>query len=114
MLYPLSYGRAKTSDDIRRAFYASRHSKQMLDLPSQGSQRTRLNVHCHRVFPTCSPTRGPRPRRDKFHMVMIAELLATGWRYHPWGEFARAEQAYRQLLQRDANNAQAWYLLGDL
>jgi Flp pilus assembly protein TadD len=45
---------------------------------------------------------------------MTAELLATGWRLHRAGDLSRAEQAYRQLLEQESGNAQAWYLLGVL
>jgi tetratricopeptide (TPR) repeat protein len=43
-----------------------------------------------------------------------ADLLAAGWRFHQAGDFARAEQAYRQLLQSGAGQAEARYLLGVL
>jgi tetratricopeptide (TPR) repeat protein len=45
---------------------------------------------------------------------MSANLLATGRRFHQSGDLARAEQVYRQLLQREPRNAQGWYLLGAL
>jgi tetratricopeptide (TPR) repeat protein len=45
---------------------------------------------------------------------MTANLLATGWRFHQAGDLPRAEQAYRQLVQQEPDNAQAWYLLGAL
>jgi tetratricopeptide (TPR) repeat protein len=45
---------------------------------------------------------------------MTVELLATAWRCHEAGDLPRAEQAYRELLQQEPDNAQAWYLLGAL
>jgi hypothetical protein len=43
---------------------------------------------------------------------MTADLLAAGWRCHQAGNLPRAEQAYRQLVQQELDNAQGWYLLG--
>jgi tetratricopeptide (TPR) repeat protein len=45
---------------------------------------------------------------------MIANLLTTGWRFHQAGELAQAEQAYRELLQQEPDNAEGWYLLGSV
>jgi Flp pilus assembly protein TadD len=45
---------------------------------------------------------------------MTAELLATGWHFHQTGELARAEQTYRQVVEREPDNAQGWYLLGSV
>jgi tetratricopeptide (TPR) repeat protein len=47
-------------------------------------------------------------------MATSAELLTTGWHWHHAGDLPRAEHAYRQLVQQDPGNAQAWYLLGAL
>jgi hypothetical protein len=41
-------------------------------------------------------------------MVMSAELLATGRRFHQAGDLRRAEQAYRQFLRREPRNAHGW------
>src|SRR6516162_10284439 len=45
---------------------------------------------------------------------MMTELLTAGWQLHQAGDLPRAEQAYRQLLHREPENAQGWYLLGAL
>jgi tetratricopeptide (TPR) repeat protein len=42
----------------------------------------------------------------------VAELLAAGRRWHESGDLPRAEEAYRQLLGIDPQNAELWYLLG--
>jgi tetratricopeptide (TPR) repeat protein len=47
-------------------------------------------------------------------MAMTAELLDAARRFHKAGDLPRAEEAYRQILARDPNHAQAWYLLGAL
>jgi tetratricopeptide (TPR) repeat protein len=44
----------------------------------------------------------------------MPELLATGWRFHQAGDLPRAEEAYRQLVEQEPENAQGWYLLGAL
>src|SRR5438067_13815754 len=58
--------------------------------------------------------RAEPPRRGLRFMTTPAELLATGFRWHQAGDLPRAENAYRQLVQQDPGNAQAWYLLGAL
>jgi tetratricopeptide (TPR) repeat protein len=45
-------------------------------------------------------------------MTTTTDLLAAGWRCHQGGDLVRAEQAYRQVLQQEADNAQVWFLLG--
>src|SRR5437899_846508 len=45
-------------------------------------------------------------------MSKTAKLLTTGWRWHQAGDLVRAEQTYRQLVEQEPENAQAWYLLG--
>jgi tetratricopeptide (TPR) repeat protein len=47
-------------------------------------------------------------------MVVSADLLRTGWRFHEAGDLPRAEAAYRQLVRQEPDNAQGWYLLGAL
>jgi Flp pilus assembly protein TadD len=42
------------------------------------------------------------------------DLLTTAWRFHQVGDFLRAEQTYRQLVELEPGNSQAWYLLGAL
>jgi tetratricopeptide (TPR) repeat protein len=42
---------------------------------------------------------------------MTADLLTAGWRYHQAGDLARAELAYRQVLQQQPANAEVWNLL---
>jgi hypothetical protein len=37
---------------------------------------------------------------------MTKDLLAAGWQYHRAGDLARAEQAYRQLLQQQPRHFQ--------
>jgi tetratricopeptide (TPR) repeat protein len=47
-------------------------------------------------------------------MTPTAEMFTTGWQLHQSGDLVRAEQAYRQVLEQEPENAQAWYLLGAL
>jgi tetratricopeptide (TPR) repeat protein len=47
-------------------------------------------------------------------MPVTMELLEAGLRLHQAGDFPRAEQTYRQLLEREPNSAEGWYLLGAL
>src|SRR5205814_2863522 len=43
--------------------------------------------------------------------TMTWELHEVGWRAYQAGDFARAEQAYQQLLLLQPGDAQVWYLL---
>jgi predicted O-linked N-acetylglucosamine transferase (SPINDLY family) len=45
-------------------------------------------------------------------MATVADVLTAAQRHHQSGDVQRAEQLYRQALQADPANAQAWYLLG--
>jgi len=45
-------------------------------------------------------------------MTTTADALAHGWTLHQAGDIAGAEQIYRQVLQADANNANAWCYFG--
>ncbi len=45
---------------------------------------------------------------------MTADLLTAGWQFHQAGDLPRAEDAYRQLVRQQPDNAQGWYLLGAL
>lgn len=44
--------------------------------------------------------------------MTASELLASARQWQQSGELARAEDAYRQLLELDPGNAELWYLLG--
>src|SRR5689334_16304077 len=44
-------------------------------------------------------------------MTPAAQLLQVGYRYHQAGDFPRAEQVYRQVVQADPGNALVWSLL---
>src|SRR5262249_22524412 len=57
---------------------------------------------------------GAAAHEGRGFMPMMAELLATGWRFHQAGDLSRAEQAYRQAVQQEPANAHGWYLLGVL
>src|SRR5262245_50758353 len=48
----------------------------------------------------------------KNDMTTIDEALAAGWKLHQAGDFSAAEQAYRRVLQAQANTANAWCYLG--
>lgn len=45
-------------------------------------------------------------------MPTIAEVLSAGVTCHRTGDLAQAESLYRQVLEADAANADAWHLLG--
>ncbi|MGO9110814.1 MAG: tetratricopeptide repeat protein [Thermoguttaceae bacterium] len=45
-------------------------------------------------------------------MPSISESLAQAVAYHRAGQFQQAEHIYRQVLQADPRNADAWHLLG--
>src|SRR5207302_11204458 len=45
-------------------------------------------------------------------MPTIDEALAEAVRRHQAGDLRRAEEVYRQVLQADPANADAWHLLG--
>lgn len=45
-------------------------------------------------------------------MTTTAEALAQGWRLHQAGQWAAAEQIYRQVLQANPADANAWCYLG--
>jgi len=45
-------------------------------------------------------------------MSQAAQLFQAAYRYHQAGDFHRAEQLYRQMVQTDPANALAWSLLG--
>jgi predicted TPR repeat methyltransferase len=45
-------------------------------------------------------------------MYTALELMNLGWQHHQAGEFAQAEQLYRQVLQLEPWHADALYLLG--
>jgi len=45
-------------------------------------------------------------------MPTIAEVLSAGVTCHRTGDLAQAESLYRQVLAADANNGDAWHLLG--
>lgn len=45
-------------------------------------------------------------------MPTIAEVLSAGVTSHRTGDLAQAESLYRQVLAADADNADAWHLLG--
>jgi len=45
-------------------------------------------------------------------MTTTADALAHGWKLHQAGDFAGAENIYRQVLQADANDANAWCYFG--
>ncbi len=45
-------------------------------------------------------------------MASDSETLAHGWQLHQAGDFAGAEQIYRQVLGANAGNAAAWCYLG--
>lgn len=45
-------------------------------------------------------------------MATMAELLTEGWRLHQAGDLAGAERVYRQALQVDPQDANAWCYLG--
>ena len=45
-------------------------------------------------------------------MPTIAEALQAAVRYHQTGQFAQAEQIYRQVLTADPRQFDAWHLLG--
>ena len=45
-------------------------------------------------------------------MSKISESLAQAVAYHRAGQLPQAEQIYRQVLQADPRNADAWHLLG--
>lgn len=46
--------------------------------------------------------------------VPIAEALARGLKFHQAGEFDRAEQIYKDILQADPKQADAWNLLAGI
>lgn len=45
-------------------------------------------------------------------MTTTADALAHGWKLHQAGDLASAENIYRQVLQTDANDANAWCYFG--
>src|SRR3569833_1434073 len=45
-------------------------------------------------------------------MATVQELLNLAVRHHQAGELAQAEQIYRQVLQSDPRQVDAWHLLG--
>jgi Tfp pilus assembly protein PilF len=45
-------------------------------------------------------------------MATIPEVMALGWRYVQAGDWSRAEEVYRKVLEANPCVAQAWYLLG--
>src|SRR5437868_4519582 len=47
-------------------------------------------------------------------MPTIAEALIQGLTHHRGGQLQAAEQLYRQVLQADPEQADAWHLLGVL
>ena len=47
-------------------------------------------------------------------MVTAVETLTLGWKCQQAGDVASAERLYRQALQAEPGNAQAYYLLGRL
>ena len=44
-------------------------------------------------------------------MASVAEVFGQAWQYHQAGSFPQAEQLYRQVLQVQPANADAWCFL---
>jgi Tfp pilus assembly protein PilF len=47
-------------------------------------------------------------------MPSVPEALALGWKHQQAGELRRAEQIYRQIIQADPRNGDAFFSLGDV
>jgi tetratricopeptide (TPR) repeat protein len=45
-------------------------------------------------------------------MATNSNLFGQAWKFHQAGSFSQAEQLYRQVLQAEPNNADAWCFLG--
>ena len=45
-------------------------------------------------------------------MTTTADALAHGWKLHQAEDFSGAERIYRQVLQTNSNDANAWCYLG--
>src|SRR5262252_41586 len=46
-------------------------------------------------------------------LATIPEQLDLAWQYHQAGQWARAEELYRQIVQEQPAQAGAWVLLGE-
>lgn len=67
-----------------------------------------------RIFCAILSTRNGRNPGDKLDMRTIPEALERATELHKSGRLARAEQAYRQIIESDPQCADALYRLGQL